>query len=256
MERALPIDEYVPFDSSVEDTGDISNMTAEQYLSWVRYQANEMPDVFRVAVNSSLYVGRQTKYMPEIEHVAVCPEHLLPSTEWERDVISAFSDLRELLARLSLSETSRERKLVVPQLKDEQAWHKFCLGSECPKDDEFKSVTNMDVDEGAVTNTLDIEQRKLELSRSLGINDVTDDDYISASLSPGEHYQTESHIDSDEEEQMGHPSGSTHREVGGSYAIWSGAEDCLPTTSLLLQFDQVMTQRILGYQVSWLEDRY
>ena len=251
MERALPIDEFVPFDSSVEDTGDISNMTAEQYLSWVRFQANEMPDVFRAAVNSSLYVGRQTKYMPDIEHVAVCPEHLLPSTEWERDVISAFSDLRELLARLCLSESSRERKLAVPQLKDEQAWHKFCLGSECSQDEEFKSVINMDVDEGAATNTLDIEQRKLELSRSLDINDVTDDDHNSAA---GEHYQTESHSDSDEE-HTGHPGGSTHKAVGGSYAVWSGAEDCLPTTTLLLQFDQVMTQRILGYQVSWLQDR-
>jgi hypothetical protein len=40
-----------------------------------------------------------------------------------------------------------------------------------------------------------------------------------------------------------------------NYVAWTGIEDSLPTTSLLLQFDQVMTQRLLSYQVSWLEDR-
>lgn len=36
MEQALPLDDVL-FDPSVEETGDISNMTAEEYLSWVRY---------------------------------------------------------------------------------------------------------------------------------------------------------------------------------------------------------------------------
>ena len=253
MERALPIDEYVPFDSSVENTGDISNMTAEQYLSWVRYQANELPDVFRADINSSLYAGKQTKYMPDIEQVVVCPEHLLPSTEWERDVIAAFSDLRELLARLSLCVASRERKLIVPQLKDEEAWHKFCLGSEYSE--QGQSCSNMDIDGSTASNALDIEQRKLEVSRSLGITYINDDDYQTAAMSAAENNQDESYIDSDDEDDTGDPGGSTQRDAGASYASWSGAEDSLPTTSLLLQFDQVMTQRILGYQVSWLEDR-
>lgn len=36
---------------------------------------------------------------------------------------------------------------------------------------------------------------------------------------------------------------------------WEGATDVIPTTSLLLQFDQVMTQKILGYHVEWLTTR-
>jgi hypothetical protein len=35
MDPVLPV-ENVPFDETVEITGDISNMTVEQYMSWVR----------------------------------------------------------------------------------------------------------------------------------------------------------------------------------------------------------------------------
>lgn len=242
MERALPMDEYIPFDSSVEETGDISNMTAEQYLSWVRYQANELPDVFRANVDSSKYVGKQTKYMPDIEDIVVCHEDLLPSAEWERDVISAFSDLRSLLARLSLTEASRERKLLVPQLKDEDAWHKFCLGTEYNLEGINDSVENtgMDIDD------MDIAQRKAELALSLGISDPMEDGSTAS-----RHNQNFESNDSDGDEAHDGNTGVT----AGAYPVWSGTEDALPTTSLLLQFDQVMTQRLLGYQVSWVEVR-
>ena len=246
--------DYVAFDSSVEDTGDISNMTAEQYLSWVRFQANELPDVFTANVDSTIYAGRQTKYMPEIEEVCTCPEHLLPSAEWERDVISAFSDLRALLARLSLSEGSRERKLVVPQLKDEQAWLKFCLNSEYTQEvSEILPVKSssslhggMDVDE----NSYDFEQRKLELSRILENSFGGGDIAVTAAE------DQEDHNDSDAEGSVDGSNGAATKSVQTNYAVWGGAVDSLPTTTLLLQFDQVMTQRILGYQVSWLEGRY
>ena len=36
---------------------------------------------------------------------------------------------------------------------------------------------------------------------------------------------------------------------------WTGAVDVEPTTSVLLQFDQVLTQRLLGLQIDWLESR-
>lgn len=253
MERALPMDEYIPFDSSVEETGDISNMTAEQYLSWVRYQANELPDVFRANVDSTKYVGRQTKYMPNIQEVVVCPEDLLPSAEWERDVISAFSDLRSLLSRLSLTEASRERKLLVPQLKDENAWHKFCLGTECDLEEitDSDEKTGMDIDD-ATPNSFDIAQRKAELAMSLGISDIMDDGGTAAASRPNQNIESN---DSDGDESHDATAGATAVGGGGVYPVWSGTEDALPTTSLLLQFDQVMTQRLLGYQVSWVEVR-
>ena len=42
MDPVLPIID-VEYDASIEVTGDISNFTAEQYLSWVRHQANRLP---------------------------------------------------------------------------------------------------------------------------------------------------------------------------------------------------------------------
>jgi hypothetical protein len=36
---------------------------------------------------------------------------------------------------------------------------------------------------------------------------------------------------------------------------WSGATNVEPTTSVLLQFDQVLTQRLLALQTDWLESR-
>ena len=261
MEKALPVMDYVAFDSSVEATGDISNMTAEQYLSWVRYQANELPDVFTAEVDSSLYTGRQTKYMPEIEEVLPCPEHLLPSVEWERDVISAFSELRALLARLSLTTASRERKLVVPQLKDEQAWLRFCLGSEYPTEEIQRFIeppklssprSSMDV----IEPNVDFLQRKLELSRSLEKVLRTGGSMIT-STTYGSYEPHDDQTESDEEGITYEvPSEPTPIEPVSNYVVWTGVEDSLPTTSLLLQFDQVMTQRLLSYQVSWLEDRY
>lgn len=35
---------------------------------------------------------------------------------------------------------------------------------------------------------------------------------------------------------------------------WTGATCVDPTTSLLLQFDQVLTQRVLTYHINWAED--
>lgn len=42
MEQAIPL-EFVDFDPNVEETGDISTLSAEQYLSWVRTQAQNLP---------------------------------------------------------------------------------------------------------------------------------------------------------------------------------------------------------------------
>lgn len=38
----------------------------------------------------------QTLYMPSTEPVPTCPASLLPSEEWEREVVSTFVDLRQV----------------------------------------------------------------------------------------------------------------------------------------------------------------
>ena len=183
MEPALPIDEEVTFDPSVETTGDISNMTVEQYMAWVRYQANALPLVTRVDIDPSSYAGKQTQYMPKVEMVASCPEQYLPKPDWERDVIATFSELRSMMARLAESESSKERSIPVPQLKDEKAWHKFCLGAESSTEAMDKQVSSSSSSSSsarvttassactdAISEDFFIEQRKLELSRSFGVD--------------------------------------------------------------------------------------
>jgi survival of motor neuron protein-interacting protein 1 len=43
-------------------------------------------------------------------------------------------------------------------------------------------------------------------------------------------------------------------EAESSYPIWEGAIGAHPTLKLLLQFDQVLTQKVLMYLVEWLDD--
>ena len=188
MEPALPLDDGVAFDPSVETTGDISNMTVEQYMAWVRYQANALPLVSRADIDSSSYAGKQTQYMPKVETVATCPEQYLPKPDWERDVIATFSELRSMMARLAEAESSKERSIPVPQLKDEKAWHKFCLGAESAMEtteghaaasstsssssssSSARATTASSACTIAISEDVFIEQRKLELSRSFGVD--------------------------------------------------------------------------------------
>ena len=37
---------------------------------------------------------------------------------------------------------------------------------------------------------------------------------------------------------------------------WPGAINCDPSTKLLLQFDQVMTQKVLNYHIKWIQTRF
>ena len=51
----LPVED-VEYDHSVEETGDISNMTPEQYLAWVRDQASKLPAVLKVKVSRYQFI--------------------------------------------------------------------------------------------------------------------------------------------------------------------------------------------------------
>lgn len=68
-------------------------MSAEEYLSWVRYQASNLPNVKRVQAKAE---NRQSKYMPAVDDILSCPVDCLPSDEWQREVLFAFSQLRQV----------------------------------------------------------------------------------------------------------------------------------------------------------------
>jgi hypothetical protein len=110
-------------------------------------------------------------------------------------------------------------------MKDEEAWRIFCLGSDIsmiPKPDE-----ELNNDEEGLE---DIEDGS-------GLFEVADE------LEEGEEHLIEEN-----------PAEVSGNAVSTTATKWTGLTKFEPTTSLLLQFDQVMTQRVLTYHISWLED--
>jgi hypothetical protein len=92
----LPVVKCDDYDVAKAQLGDFSDMSAEQYLSFVRDQADNMPVVARAEVDVTQFEGKQTKYMPEISSIVPCSEDLLPHYDWEQSVLSDFVSLREV----------------------------------------------------------------------------------------------------------------------------------------------------------------
>ena len=227
MEQVLPF-KKVTYDHSVEQTGDISNMSAEEYISWVRDQAASLPDVTRADVDLSLYSTSRTNCIPFVEDAYLCSEDMLPSEDWENDCVKDFSDLRLYITSLSEDDVIRERKVAVPQLKDKNAWNKFCFGVEYIEaevsSDSFskKFLLNDDI------------QLKKKLLLTQVLDCASDDGNKSDDSDDGR----------SEENAIGRAISST---------LWHGLANVSPSLSLMLQMDHVMTQRVLKYQVEWLE---
>jgi hypothetical protein len=106
-----------------------------------------------------------------------------------------------------------------------------------------------------------VMKRKRNLAYQLGITLVKKvdggDTVLSSSTAPAEGCD-DSDNDSTGEASLAEEGDA---EVAQAWAAaaramhWTGAVDVEPTTSVLLQFDQVLTQRLLGLQIDWLESR-
>mmetsp|Transcript_7823 Transcript_7823/g.11689 ORF Transcript_7823/g.11689 Transcript_7823/m.11689 type:complete len:397 (+) Transcript_7823:1-1191(+) len=223
MEAAIPV-EYVEYDPTVEETGDISLMSADQYLSWVRKQAENLPAVVRADIDCNQYLGRQTFYMPSIEEISPCPEEYLPDESWIRSTVHAFSELRLSLQGASTLESSKERKIAVPQLKDKVSWFKFCFGAD--KIQNGSEVEESSAEKRKIEEHIEIQKRELAKQFEIPMNS---------------NYECE---DDEDIESIDN----------GEVAVdqWTGDVKVSPSTSLMLQFDQVLTQRLLGYHIDWL----
>jgi hypothetical protein len=97
----------------------------------------------------------------------------------------------------------------------------------------------------------DFNKRKRQLEHTLGLSDSFD-----INASNGNDCENDDENNDDDEEYC-YPD-TNHALVHlpeGELPPWTGAEDVPPSTTLLLQLDQVLTQRVLGYHVDWLQDR-
>jgi hypothetical protein len=235
-------------------------------MSWVRRQASNLPGVVRVEIDVSQYKNRQSEYMPQIEEIAVCPPEFLPSEDWIRETLHSFSCLRSNLYDFSMMDESKERKLAVPQMKDADGWTRFCLGRVNEEDgvvdesSQTQSMNNQLNEEQSdrllgtleMKNDIEIEtpslisKRKRELAVKFGIGtDAPIDD---------EEFNEEEREDNDinDIEAVESPDLPFYSLVDGTLQ-WTGSEKVPPSTSLMLQFDQVLTAKLLAYHVEWLE---
>lgn len=253
MEKAegscLPVPN-VAFSHSVYATGDISELSAEQYMSWVRHQADSMPAVFRAEVNTSVFEGRQTRYMPQVDGIEACPAGFGPDPEWVNTVLYEFSELRGVLGRLALRDKDKERKVAVPPMKDRAAWHLFCLGVEEEVEgedfEEEEEAEEAEEDEGLGNQPEGAEE--VEIAGGAGEGD-------SAAIAVAKRLLAQQ-MGLDEEASSDAPESTAPASaVTTTSPKWAGQVNAAPTLTLLLQFDHVLNQRLLSTHTDWLGER-
>ena len=193
---------------------------------------------------------------------------------------------------MSQDSASKERRIAVPQMKDKEAWHRFCFAAELPATvaDTATPVQQEVAEESAAdtvneNDTMDIDKnsnvesdqstanrammkRKRDLACQLGITLVKRPDPTAEASSSSLSYANSAPAEDEEENSSGEEECSLAEEdgevsgavaeawaVAARAAVWTGAVNVEPTTSTLLQFDQVLTQRLLALQIDWLEER-
>ncbi|KAK4755669.1 hypothetical protein SAY87_009426 [Trapa incisa] len=65
-----------------------------EYLRRVRWEAAQLPNLRVAKLDRSKFDKEQSVYMPVIPEIAKCPEHLMPSKQWEEEFLADFSKLR------------------------------------------------------------------------------------------------------------------------------------------------------------------
>ena len=110
MEQVLTVTDTEFDPSTVTDVGQLS---AEEYLAYVRFEAEQCPAVVRAEVDSSQFTSKQTRYMPQVEEIPPCPEAFLPSSDWEQDVVVRFSKFRQVIPILTFPINSSKSFLLV-----------------------------------------------------------------------------------------------------------------------------------------------
>lgn len=266
MQGSLPVAENVTYDSKGFTFGDLSEMNADQYLSWVREEAERLGPV-SVAEGITDRSSQQSKYMPQLDEIASCAQDLIPDDQWVQEAIYTFSELRRTLGHLAKDPVNKERTMRVPPMKHDKSWLQFCLGLE-PSQEKRNAIKEEDSgDSGAIGNFdgscpfTDNEEAGMRVH--LAVN--------STENLVGEGNKRKAGYDDQEElvyrkkllaERMGlEPESSpppgeaaVRTDVSPVNGAWKGNTRQLPTTALLLQFDQVLTQRLLDLHAQWLVD--
>ncbi|KAL5718768.1 hypothetical protein ACHQM5_011636 [Ranunculus cassubicifolius] len=110
-----------------------------EFLRRVRWEAAQIPKVKVAKIDKSTVTSEQTVYMPIIPDIAKCPDHLLPTKDWEEAFLADFSELRQSLTLLdTLSEiSSHPRKHININNED--------LGTCSTEEPKLSTIIGMDV---------------------------------------------------------------------------------------------------------------
>ena len=310
IQPQLPL-KHTVYDLDKAQRGEFSEFSAEQYLSYVRDQADKLPTVVRAEnVDLSQYIGKQTKYMPDISSIQTCSDEHLPSKHWEQSVLENFQRLRETVQSIKSSTQAIPRNIVVPAMKDEKSWFVICSdrgeefieddGSSCTENNddsdndsddievifdkktcdeneqkyeeiqpkEGKSVEPIDQNEFLKEDTtkLLLEQRRIELEEANRLKEETIqmcedvDNEKKRLLSEG---KSAEEIDVILKEKFGQAAVATFIATNESNSTLTSdvlrspttrwTEPMKPSLPLTLQFDQVLVQKLLYYNITWIE---
>ncbi|XVF84459.1 hypothetical protein PTKIN_Ptkin17bG0038700 [Pterospermum kingtungense] len=145
-----------------------------EYLRRVRWEAAQIPKV-QIAKPDKIKLNKeQSVYMPQIPEIAKCPEHLLPSKQWEEAFLADFSELRKSLSYLedSTAEISCKLPKFTVQLED------LCELPESAVTEEFNNPATSEVhsDQTYLSNAADRVILQSHPCANTSVNDTCDDD--------------------------------------------------------------------------------
>lgn len=213
-----------------------------------------------------------------------CDRYMLNSSYITHNHNIIFPLHVQTLETLCQDESSKDRKVAVPQMKDHAAWLRFCFASEEDAPEDMPGISNetstagqpetatsapmqdnmadasgdaMGSDITASGTQRAMTKRKRDLAYQLGIAFVRES-ADTRTNEAGDNRVEEDDAESVDEEALGEEVSEAIEGVWADLAAsarWSGATNVEPTTSILLQFDQVLTQRLLALQIDWLEER-
>ncbi len=312
---------HTDYDLGKAQRGEFSELSAEQYLSYVRDQAGRLPVIIKADnVDVSQYTGKQTKYMPDISSIQTCADEHLPSKYWEQSVLENFKNLRQTVQSIKSSTEVIPRNVVVPAMKDERSWFTICSnrdeefiddpvsnfsGDVDDSDDEEDDDNDDDsddveayfdrkicslneqnheqihdgeekstkpIDQGEFlkedTTRLLLEQRRIELEEAERLKEETvqmhkDVNDEKARLLSESKSIEEIHVIL--KEKFGEAAIAAFFATNESNAILASeffqsptvrwTEPMKPSLPLTLQFDQVLVQKLLYYNITWIESQ-
>jgi len=165
------------------------------------------------------------------------------SSSWADNTISNFSKLRSYLETERTKQQSQQRgatirKIAVPRMKDRAAWHIFCLG----KEEAYGNVGGYyeEEDEDDVADQSE-KSKKDEDSKPIKENKCDESTESAAAAKAVQQQQSSS--------QTPVPPSQTKLIYNPSNIPNQGYQ---PRTSLILQFDQVLTRTLFHHHVHYL----